>query len=411
MLVRKAYKYRIYPDATQEELFRRSIGCCRLIYNLCLDQKILERQRSSPRSLSAFDQMKELKALKHEFEFLKEPPSQLLQQTIQDLHKAFKSFFEGRARFPQFRKKGENDSFRYPDPKQVKIEGDRIFLPKAGWTNLVKHRPIFGTVKNATVSVVAADWFVSIQVEHDVAVIRVNRGMEIGIDLGGVQPIVQSDGTVVDMPHITKEERKRLATAQRTLARRTKGSRNRAKARLRVARLQAKFARRRKDALHKATTTIVKNHGVVVIEDLKVRQMTKTGRGTVESPGTLVQKQANENRSLLDVSPRMIRTMLEYKAPWFGSRIVVVDPAHTSQCCNVCGSVDAESRISRSRFVCTSCGSIFDADVNAAKNILKLGISPTGGLPGMACESSQSTGRKQEKDVREDGSSALQGRE
>lgn len=148
-----------------------------------------------------------------------------------------------------------------------------------------------------------------------------------------------------------------------------------------------------------------------MIEDLKVRQMTKTGRGTVEAPGTLVQKKANENRSLLDVSPRMIRTMLEYKAPWFGSRIIVVDPAETSQWCNSCGTVDAESRIGRSRFVCTNCGSIFDADVNAAKNILKLGISPTGGLPGMACELSRSVGRKQEEDARESGSSVLQGRE
>ena len=328
-----------------------------------------------------------------------------------DLHKAFKNFFEGRAGFPTLRKKGGNDSFRYPDPKQVKIEGDRIFLPKAGWTNLVKHRPIVGTVKNVTVAAIAGDWFVLIQVEHDVAAVQVNRGVEIGIDLGGVQPIVQSDCTIVDIPSTTREERKRLATAQRMVARRTKGSRNRAKARLRVARLQAKFARRRKDALHKATTTIVKNHGVVVIEDLKVRQMTKTRRGTVENPGTLVQKRANQNRSMLDVSPRMIRTMLEYKAPWFGSRLIVVDPADTSQCCNACGTVNAESRISRSRFVCTNCGSIFDADVNAAKNILKLGINPTGGLLGMACESSRDIGRKQEHDARESGRSALQGRE
>ena len=108
---------------------------------------------------------------------------------------------------------------------------------------------------------------------------------------------------------------------------------------------------------------IAQNHGVIVIEDLKVVAMTKSRKGTLENPGKLVQKQANQNRSLLDVSPRMIRTMLEYKAPWYGSRIIVVDAA---------------SRIGRSRFVCTNCGSIFDADVNAAKNILKLGISPTG---------------------------------
>ena len=148
-----------------------------------------------------------------------------------------------------------------------------------------------------------------------------------------------------------------------------------------------------------------------MIEDLKVGDMTRTARGTVETPGTLVQKGANENRSLLDVSPRMIRTMLEYKAPWYGSRIVVVDPMETSQCCSACSTVNAASRISRSRFVCTNCGSILDADVNAAKNILKLGVSPTGGLPGMACGSSRITGRKQEENARGGGSSALEGRE
>ena len=139
--------------------------------------------------------------------------------------------------------------------------------------------------------------------------------------------------------------------------------------------------------------------------------MTASARGTVDEPGKLVRRQANLNRSLLDVSPRMIRTMLDYKAPWYGSRIVVVDPAKTSQCCNACGTVDAASRISRSRFVCTSCGVISDADVNAARNILRRGLEPTGGLPGMACGSSRLVGRKQETLARKGGSSVLQGRE
>ena len=354
----------------------------------------LERERSRPRKLSQFDQIKELTALKAEFDFLREVPHHPLVQTVMDLHKAFKNFFEGRAGFPTFRKKGQNGSFRYPDPKQIEIEDERIFLPKAGWTKLVMHRPIAGMVKNVTVSEIAGDWFVSIQVEHEIAIVAANRGTEIGIDLGGVQPIVLSDGTVIEVARISKKDRKRLADAQRVVARRTKGSMNRAKAQRRVARLQARYARRRKDAVHKATTMIAKNHGVIAIEDLKIAAMTKSGRGTVENPGTLVQRQANLNRSLLDVSPRMIRTMLEYKAPWYGSRMVVVDPAQTSQCCSACGTVDAASRISRSNFVCTGCGSIFNADVNAAKNILKLGLSPTGGLPGMACESSQTIGRK-----------------
>ena len=152
---------------------------------------------------------------------------------------------------------------------------------------------------------------------------------------------------VIDLPRTTSDDRKRLATAQRAVARRQKGSRNREKAKRRVARLQARYARRRRDAAHKATTTIAKNHGVVVIEDLKVKEMTKTGRGTVESPGTLVKKRANENRSLLDVSPRTIRTMLEYKCRWYGVRLVVVEPAHASQTCSACRAVDAAKLLKR----------------------------------------------------------------
>lgn len=411
MLIRKAYRFRIYPDAAQEDLFRRTMGCCRLVYNLCLDQKMLERERSNPRKLSRFDQIKELTALKDEAGFLREVPHHALVQAVIDLHKAFANFFEGRARFPRFRRKGENESFRYPDAKQIRIEDDRIFLPKAGWTRMVMHRPIAGKIKNVTVSVTAGDWHASIQVEQEIGEVPVNRGAAVGLDLGGVQPIVLSDGTVFHLARTRKSDRRQLAAAQRILARRTKGSRNRAKACHRIARLLARQARRRKDALHKATTMIAKNHGVIVVEDLKIAAMTQSARGTIENPGSNVQRQANFNRSLLDVSPRMIRTMLEYKARWHGCQVLTIDPAHTSQECHACGTLDAASRISRSRFVCTSCGVISDADVNAARNILRRGLEPTGGLPGMACGSSRLVGRKQETAACEGGSSALQGRE
>ena len=144
MLVQKAYRYRIYLDAAQEELFRRTIGCCRLVYNLCLDQKILEWERSQPRELTAYDKMKELTVLKAECDFLYEVPNHPLQQAIYDLHRAFANFFAGCARFPTFRRKGQNDSFRYPDPKQFKFEDGHIFLPKAGWMKTVIHRPLEG---------------------------------------------------------------------------------------------------------------------------------------------------------------------------------------------------------------------------------------------------------------------------
>jgi putative transposase len=411
MLVRKAYRFRVYPDLEQESLFRKTIGCCRFVYNLCLDQKKLERERSAPRRLTAFDQGKELKALKAQVEWLKEVPHHALVQAIADLHKAFTNFFEGRADYPTFRRKGQNESFRYPDPLQIKIEADRIFLPKAGWVRLVMHRLIQGKVKNVTVSATAGVWHISIQVEQEVAEPRTNFGPAVGVDLGVEQPIVLSDGTVFEMPRVEESEWRQLAGAQRAVARRQKGSRNRLKAIRKVARLRARQARRRLDAAHKVTATIAKSHGVIVLEDLKVANMTASARGTVENPGRNVRQKAGLNRSLLDVAPGMIRRMLEYKAPWYGSRVIVVDPAYTSQQCSACGAVDVASRISRSQFVCTSCGVIADADVNAAQNILRRGLNPTGGPPGMACRSSHTSGRKQERQPATAGSSALQGRE
>lgn len=137
--------------------------------------------------------------------------------------------------------------------------------------------------------------------------------------------------------------------------------------------------------------------------------MTKSDRGSVRAPGTLVRKRANQNGALLDIAPRTIRTLLEYKWPLYGSMLIVVDPEHISSCCSECGAFDPDSRISRDRFVCNDCHKMLDADVNAAKNILAFGISPTGRH--QACESSQTIGRKQEEDAREGRSSALQGRE
>ena len=411
MIHRKAYRFRIYPRPEQEDLFRRTIGCCRLVYNLCLDQLQLERHRSNPRKLNAVSQINELKDLKREVEWLKDVPHHPLQQAIRDLQRAFTNFFEGRARYPTFRRKGENESFRYPDPKQIKQEEERIFLPKAGWVELVQHRPVEGEIKNATVSVISGDWFVSIQVEQEVAEPALNHGPSVGVDLGVEQPITLSDGTVFVLPRVTPYERCRLAAAQKSVARRRKGSKNRAKALRRVARLQAKLARRRRDAAHKATTIIAKNHGAIVVEDLKVRNMTASARGTSQEPGSKVRQKAGLNRSLLDIAPGMIRSMLAYKAPWYGSRLIAVDPAYTSQECSSCRTVDAKSRISRSQFVCTNCGLIENADVNAARSILARGFGSTGGRPGMACGSSRAGGRKQEITPAKARSSVLQDRE
>lgn len=405
-----AYRYRLYPTAEQEALFRQTVGSCRFVYNLCLEQRRLEWHRSNPRRLTAYDQIKELPALKDDVPWLRDVPNHPLQQAVVDLDKAFKNFFDGRASFPQFRKRGGRDSFRYPDPKQFKIAAERVFLPKAGWVDWVQHRPLEGKPKTATVSREADCWYVSIQCEIETEHPLPNLGPAVGIDLGIAKPLVFSTGEMVILPRTSDKERRKLATLQQRLARRTKGSRNRRKAQIAIARFQAKLARRRKDAAHKATTKIAKNHGLIVVEDLKVRNMTASASGTVEEPGRNVRQKAGLNRSMLDVAPSQIRQMLDYKAAWYGSRFVAVPAAYTSQRCSVCGYVHKDNRQSQAEFLCLDCGHAENADVNAAKNILSLGLK-TGGLPGMACESNRVAGRKQEKRVARHRSSALQGRE
>lgn len=410
MKILRAYRYRVYPTQEQEMLFRQTVGCCRFVYNLCLEQRRLEWHRSDPRRLSSYDQIKELPALKTEAPFLRDVPNHPLQQAIIDLDKAFRNFFAGRAAYPRFRKRGDRDSFRYPDPKQVKIEANRIFLPKAGWVAWVRHRPLDGVPKTATVSREANWWFVSIQCEIDVADACPNLAPAVGIDMGIAKPMMLSTGEAVLLPRTTDQERRRLAALQQRVARRRTGSRNQQKARLSVARFQARLARRRKDAAHKATTRIAKNHGVIVVEDLTVRNMTASAAGTLDEPGRNVRAKAGLNRSLLDVAPAQLRSMLDYKAAWYGSRVVAIPAAYTSQRCCRCGHVDADNRVSQSVFLCQACGYGENADLNAAKNILRLGLA-TGGPPGLACESNRATGRKQERRVARRGSSAFQSRE
>ncbi len=315
--------------------------------------------------------------------------------------RAFKNSFEGRAAYPKPRTKFRHTSFRYPDPLQIKLDrdGQRVFLPKAGWVRLRIHREIIGDVKNVTVSQSGGWWFVSIAVEQTIDEPALKVGPTVGIDLGVVNAIATSDGTVFDLPRVSAQEQPQLAAAQKTIARRRQGSRNRLKAILRLRRIQARHARRRADAKHKATSRLVRDHAVIVMEDLKVRNMTASARGTVEAPGAMVAQKAGLNRAILDMAPGETRCQLEYKMSRAGGQLIVVPAPYTSQQCSCCGWTTQENRSSRDRFSCVSCGFAACADVNAARNILAKGLSTlggTGGHPGMACESSPVAGRNQE---------------
>ena len=401
MLQRTAYRFRAYPDPEQASLFRRTAGCCRLVYNLCLEQRRLEWHRSVPRRLTAAGQMKELKDLKAAAPFLKQVPHHPLQQAIRDLDRAFQNFFEGRASYPKPRTKCRHTSFRYPDPLQIKLDRDeeRIFLPKAGWVPVRMHREIIGDVKNVTVSEAGGWWFVSIAVEQQIEEPALRVGSTVGIDLGVVNAIATSDGEVFDLPRVSAQEQRQVAAVQKTIARRRQGLRNRFKAILRLRRIQARHARRRADAKHKATSRLVRDHAVIIMEDLKVRNMTASARGRVEEPGFMVAQKAGLNRAILDMAPSETRRQLEYKVQRAGGQLVIVPAPYTSQQCSCCGWTTQENRSSRDRFSCVSCGFAACADMNAARNILAKGLTTlggTGGHPGMACGSSFAGSRKQE---------------
>ena len=265
------YKYRIYPDATQERLFRRTVGSCRLVYNLCLEQRSMAYAMAGRHRLSSYDQIKQLPGLKAEVPFLREVPNHCLQQAVIDLDRAFRNFFKGHARYPKARRKFQSESFRFPDPKQIKIRNDAILLPKAGWVKLVLHRPWQGVVKNVTVSLSGDHWYASVQTEREVDdpvdLLANPDAVELGGDLGVVNALALSDGTVCDLPRLSDKEKRREAALAKRVARRQKGSRNRLRAQRDLRRFKARIVRRRRDAKHRMTTSVVRRCDIRSVPD------------------------------------------------------------------------------------------------------------------------------------------------
>ncbi len=394
MAVSKAHEFRIYPDADQETLLRRTVGCRRFIRNLCLEQVELERERSDPRRITAVDQINELAALKAEPEtaWLAEVPHHVLQQAIIDLHKGFEGFFKGEARFPRHHRKHRGDSCRFPDPKQFEWNEAGIRLPKLGWVEWVMHRPVEGIPRSVTVKRVADRWFAVVLAElPDTANAPANSNTRpaVGVDINTVDTIVKSDGAVIRLPRVSEKEWKRLADLKRQSARQVKASRNREKTKRKIADLYARWARRRLDAIHRATTHLAKNHGTVCVEALRVANMTRSAKGTEDEPGRNVRQKAGLNRSFLDVAPGTILRILAYKVLRWGGTMRRCDPAYTSQDCSVCGHRDAANR-EGDAFLCLSCGHADGAHANAARNILRRGLD--GPLPGRVAKAGKGSG-------------------
>ena len=353
---------------------RRFAGCCRFLWNkaLALEKESYENEGKRLGFFSLCTALREWKK-EEATSFLVEAHSQILQQTLKDLDRAYKNFFAKRADFPRFKKKGVHDAFRYPQGFKLDESNSRIFLPKIGWVRYRKSRTTEGTPKQVTVSLSAGKWFVSIQTEREVPdPLHPSQGA-VGIDMGVARFATLSDGSSVRPLHSFRKHEKKLATLQRKLSKRTKFSANWQKLKKRLQRLHRKIANIRNDFLHKLTTTISKNHALVVIEDLKVRNMSRSASGTVEAPGKNVRAKSGLNKSILDQGWFEFRRQLAYKLEWLGGTLLVIPPQYTSQTCSRCGCVDKQNRQTQAKFQCIACGFEANADHNAALNVLAAG--------------------------------------
>jgi len=368
--IHKAYKVRLKLSEEQAKQFARTAGVCRLVWNLCLKQRTMVYS-SRKKSMSSAVQMREITQLRQAYDWIKDAPSQVLQQKVLDLDKAYKNFFEGRADFPEFKKKGKTvDSFRFP--QGFRIDNRRILLPKIGWVGFFKSQPIKGDLRHVTVSRTGKHWFASITCEVVIAS-AAPRVKDVGIDMGIKKLCAMSDGKIVANPAVLDRYAKKLAKLQRHLARKTKFSKNFNKLKAKITALHIKIANTRRDHAHKTTTSIAKNHGLVVLEDLNVKGMSKSAKGTIEDPGRNVRQKAGLNRGITDAGWGEFRRQLEYKVGWANGIVVAVNSRNTSRKCSSCGHTAKENRLTQAGFICVACSHADDADVNAAINILRAG--------------------------------------
>jgi putative transposase len=371
----QAFKFELHPNHAQRRQMRCFAGSCRFVYNTGL---ALQKTRfdAGEKHLSYGELCKQLTQWRSSSErpWLKDAPTHPLQQALKDLERAYTHFFAKRGKLPRFKRKGRHDSFRYPDPKQIKLDqvNSRLFLPKLGWLRYRNSRKVLGTVKNVTVIHSGGKWFVSIQTEREVEQ-PLPRGAAIGIDLGVVRFVTFSDGRF----HAPLNSFKRHATAlrkgQQAMCRKQKFSHNWDKARDRIQRIHARIGNARRDYLHKISATISQNHAMVCIEDLKVQNMSRSAAGSIEAPGKNVRAKAGLNRSILDQGWFEFRRQLQYKLSWNGGELILVPPQNTSRRCPRCDHVSTQNRRTQERFVCVQCGFEDHADRVGAINILRAG--------------------------------------
>lgn len=357
MKIVKAFRFRVYPNEAQLARLGRWDDALRFLWNLALEQRKLAYARPKDERVypTAFGQMRELTELRAALPWLADVPRDVCSQLLVELDKAWQRCFAKIARGPRFKRKGvDTISFCESHSKSWRIDRSAVRFPKLGNIRAVLHRPLEGKPKTCTLKRDGDQWFVSIVCELDIAEPANRPGPIVAIDRGIANFGATSDGAFIANPRHLEASLKRLAHAQRVVSRRKKGSKNRDKAKLRVARIHRKVRRQREHFLHVQSARLAKSHGVIVLEKLNVAGMIR-GRCA---------------RSIGDASWSAFARTLRYKLAWFGGTLVEVPAAYSSQTCSACGTVDAASRRSQAAFCCTACGFECHADLNAAKILL-----------------------------------------
>ena len=406
MKINKAYKFRLESNAEQELVLNKLLGSARFVWNQILAvsfEMLANNERIN--KVNLVNKIPELRK-KPECAFLENSSNGVsLQQKVRDLGDAWGKFFNKKEQaklkqkpfrakkprffklsdggevqlrplMPRFKKKSNGyDSIRIVQfDRYCWVKGNQVKLPNdIGIVKFRKSQNIVGEIKNVTISKHVGKWYVSFGAENTVEAPVHPSKSAVGIDLGVKKLITTSSGQVFDPINSFKANQVKLARLQRKLRKKNKFSQNWKKLNLKINTLHHHIANIRHDYLHKVTTTLSKNHAMIVVEDLKVANMSKSAKGSIEKKGKNVKAKSGLNKSILDQGWSMLVNMLVYKQQWRGGLLVKVDPKYTSQTCSSCGHVAKENRLTQANFSCVECSFGENADINASRNILAVG--------------------------------------